>query len=408
MILRAEYLQAVEPYLGTPIIKILTGLRRVGKSTILLQLRELLQGRGVAVDDILYINMELLSFSSIRTCHDLDSYIHEHFQGRTNRRYILVDEVQEIQEWERAVASILAEGNCDIILTGSNAHLLSSELATLLTGRYIAIKVFPLGFNEFCRFRIAAGSTADSRVHFKEYLRYGGLPGIHVLPMTDAAVFPYIAAVGSDILLKDVVKRHRIRDVSVLERIAQFAYDSCGSPVSAKSIAAYFKSQHTHVSIDTVISYLEYLCEAFIFHRVSRFDIRGKRHLEYISKFFAGDIGLRNAAVGWADRDISGLLENCVYLELCRRGYEVSIGMIGDREIDFVATKGALVEYYQVAYLIADEQTREREFGNLEAVSDQYGKTVLSLDDYAMQGRNGIAWMHAREWMESVPPVQKG
>jgi len=307
--------------------------------------------------------------------------------------------VQEIDGWERAVNSVLAEGLADVVVTGSNAHLLSAELATLLTGRYVEIPVFPLAFSEFMAFRHAASDSGDRLATFRQFLRYGGLPGLHVLPMLDDHVFPYLNAILNTILLKDVVKRHAIRDVGHLERILAFAFDNCGSLVSARSIAAYLKSQHERVTPDTVISYLSHLCDAFLLFRPDRFEIKGKKHLELQAKYYLGDLGLRHALFGYRDADIGGVLENVVYLELRRRGYQVKVGVLDRAEIDFVAERHGERLYVQVAYLLTGAETIVREFGNLEKIPDHFPKLVLSMDDVGPDQRNGIRRQHVVDFL---------
>jgi predicted AAA+ superfamily ATPase len=311
----------------------------------------------------------------------------------------MVDEVQEIAGWEKAINSVLAQGLADIIITGSNAHLLSAELATLLTGRYVEIPVFPLSFAEFMTFRGAAGDPGDRAACFRHYLRYGGLPGLQVLPMVDEQIFSYLEAILNTILLKDIVKRHSIRDVGHLERILSFAFDHCGQPVSARSIAAFLKSQQTRITPDTVLNYLSHLCDAFLLFRAGRFEIKGKKHLEFLDKYYLGDVGLRHALFGYRDMDIAGLLENVVYLELLRRGYQVRVGVLDQNEIDFVAERRGQRLYLQVAYLLQGEATLRREFGNLERIADNYPKVVLSMDEYAPAERNGIQRRHLLDFL---------
>jgi predicted AAA+ superfamily ATPase len=390
MVQRPFYLERIQAYLDKPIVKVITGMRRVGKSTLLAQTREGLLARGVPEAQILCINKDLVAWDGVRDYRDLDRIIQERFANQPAPRYLMVDEVQEIEGWEKAINSVLTQGLADILITGSNAHLLSSELATLLTGRYIEIPVYPLSFAEFVAFRMAAGATGDRKHLFRLFLRYGGLPGLHVLPMEDEQVFPFLNAILNTILLKDIVKRHGIRDVGHLERILSCAFDNCGSPVSARSIAAFFKNQQTRITADTVLSYLSHLCEAFLLFRTGRFEIKGKKHLEFMDKYYLGDLGLRHALFGYRDMDIGGLLENVVYLELLRRGYQVKVGVLDQLEIDFVAERQGERLYVQVAYLLADSATVQREFGNLLRIPDNYPKLVLSMDDFGPDQQDGI------------------
>ena len=399
MIQRPVYLKRIQAYLDKPIVKVITGMRRVGKSTLLSQVRDGLLARGVPETQILSINKDMVAWEAIRDYRDLEQLARERLFGLPGPRYLMVDEVQEIEGWEKAINSLLAEGLADIIVTGSNAHLLSAELATLLTGRYIEILVFPLSFAEFVEFRQALKDPGDRQAWFRQFLRYGGLPGLHVLPLEDDVVFPYLNAILNTILLKDIVKRHAIREVGHLERILSFAFDNCGHLVSARSIAAYFKNQQTRITADTVLSYLSHICDAFLLFRTGRFEIKGRKHLEFLDKYYLGDLGLRHALFGYRDADIGGLLENVVYLELRRRGYQVKVGVLDRAEIDFVAERHGERIYVQVAYLLTGPDTLEREFGNLERIPDNYPKLVLSLDEVGPDQRKGILRKHLADFL---------
>jgi len=401
MLQRSDYIERISHFLGAPVIKILTGMRRVGKSTILTQLAASLRERGVSEANIVQINMELFSNAPLKDPARLYAHITQELAGAAGPRYILIDEVQEVPEWERVVQSLLAENLGDIVLTGSNAHMLSSELATLLTGRYIEIPVYPLSFSEYIAIRSESVSTPDPRLLFNEYLQFGGLPGIHHLPLEEESTVPYLSAVLDSLLLRDIVQRHRIRDVSVLERILNFCMDSTGSLVSIKSIADFFKSQGLRVGLETVAQYLSYLCEASILMRIPRYDIQGKRQMEYLDKYYPTDVGLRYCRLGWSSKRLPGTLETVVLHELLRRGWKVSVGAMGKREIDFVAQKQEERRYVQVATYLTEETTIEREFGNLEAIRDNFPKIVLSLDDLPVGGRNGVMWQNVREWVQA-------
>lgn len=399
MIHRPFYLDRIQAYLDKPIVKVITGMRRVGKSTLLAQVREGLLAKGIPESQILSVNKDLVAWDGVRDYQDLDRVVKERLAGQPAPRYLMVDEVQEIAGWEKAINSVLAQGLADILVTGSNAHLLSAELATFLTGRYVEIPVYPLSFSEFLAFRQAAQDPSDRQACFRQFLRYGGLPGLHVLPMDDDQIFPFLNAILNTILLKDIVKRHAIRDVGHLERILSFAFDNCGSPVSARSIAAFFKNQQTRITADTVLSYLAHLCDAFLLFRTGRFEIKGKKHLEFLDKYYLGDLGLRHALFGYRDTDIGGLLENAVYLELLRRGYQVKVGILDQAEIDFVAERHGERLYIQVAYLLAEPGTIEREFGNLERIPDNFPKLVLSMDELGPDQRNGIRRQHLVDFL---------
>jgi predicted AAA+ superfamily ATPase len=294
-----------------------------------------------------------------------------------------------ISQWERAVASFLADGIADLFISGSNASLLSSELATLLSGRYIEFPIYPLSFAEYLNFRKKDKPTDEA---FSQYLRYGGFPGIHHMDMQDEVVYQYINSLFNTILLKDVIQRNNVRNIALLEQITRFLFDNIGNIFSAKKVADFLKSQRKQVGVDTVYNYISYLEAGFLLHRVPRYDVRGKRHLEVHEKYFLGDIGLRHAYLGYREGDISGLLENIVFLTLKQRGYRVSVGKVENREVDFIAERENHKEYIQVTYLLADANTVEREFSVLQSIQDNYPKTVLSMD---------------REWGADVRGIQR-
>lgn len=399
MLERSPYVEKIHRFLGAPVIKILTGMRRVGKSTILTQLVDSLRERGTPDSNIVHLNMELFANASLKAPAALHAFVTDRLSGTVGPRYILIDEVQEVEEWERVVQSLLAEGAGDLILTGSNAHMLSSELATLLTGRCIEIPVFALSFSEFLALKALNLPLAEPHAQFHEYLQIGGLPGLHHLPLTDEFTLPYLSAVLDTLILRDIVQRHRIRDVSVLQRILDFCMDSTGSLVSIKSIADFFKSQGLRVGLETVAQYLSYLCEAMILIRVPRYDIQGRRQMEYLDKYYLSDLGLRYCRMGWSTKRLPGTLETLVLHELLRRGWSVSVGTHGKCEVDFVARKQDELLYVQVAAYLTEEATLEREFGNLEAIRDNYPKLVLSLDELPVGGRNGVRWQNLRDWL---------
>ncbi|HNY73988.1 MAG TPA: ATP-binding protein, partial [Syntrophales bacterium] len=299
--------------------------------------------------------------------------------------------------WERAVASFLADGLGDVVISGSNAGLLSSELATLLSGRYVEIPVYPLTFREFLSFRNAkrdggdrTDTAAEAENEFKNYLRYGGLPGIHQLPANDDVLFSYLNAVLNTILYKDVITRHKIRDASIFDKLVRYLFDNVGNITTAKRIADYFKSQRIRTSVDTILNYISYVEASLLIDKAPRYDIKGKRLLEFFDKVFLNDIGLRHGLIGYREEDINGLLENIVFKELQARGYKISIGVIDQLEIDFIAEKQNEKKYIQVCYGLGSEAAIEREFGNLEKIKDNYEKMVISMDRFFPAERNGI------------------
>ena len=387
LIQRDAYLNFIENYIDKPIVKVLIGMRRVGKSAIIKLLINKLLKKNIPASNILYINKESLEFDEIKNYKDLYRYAINYFKGIKNRKYIFIDEIQEIAEWEKSVNSFLADNYGDITISGSNSKLLSSELATLLSGRYIEIPVYPLTFKEFLQFR---SKKTDTETEFKNFLRYGGLPGIHLLPLKDDTIFAYLNSILNTVLYSDVIIRHKIRDAAVFDRVVKYLFDNIGNITTAKKIADYFKSQKVKVSVDTVLNYITYLETSLIINRVPRYDIKGKKFLEFHDKVFLNDIGLRNGLIGYREKNINGLLENIVYKELQSRGYKVSVGVLNQLEIDFIAEKQNDIKYIQVCYLLNREDTVEREFGSLEKISNNYEKIVVSMDKFFPEERNGI------------------
>lgn len=400
-VVRERYLSAIEAFIDQPVVKVLRGMRRVGKSVIMRLLIERLLNRGIPSANILYINKESLAFDAIKDYRDLYRYVVDYFKAAsTGRTYILIDEIQEIEGWERAVASFLADGLGDVVISGSNASLLSSELATLISGRYVEIPVYPLTFREFLTFRHApqekldkedrTEAAAEAEAEFKNYLRYGGLPGIHQLPFNDEILFSYLNAILNTVLYKDVITRHKIRDASIFDKLVRYLFDNVGNITTAKKIVDYFKSQRIRTSVDTILNYISYIEASLLIDKAPRYDIKGKRIMEFSDKVFLSDIGLRHGLIGYREKDINGLLENIVFKELQARGYKISIGVIDQLEIDFIAEKQNEKKYIQVCYGLGSEAIIEREFGNLEKIKDNYEKMVISMDRFFPAERNGI------------------
>jgi predicted AAA+ superfamily ATPase len=399
MIIREKYLNRIKPFINKPLIKIITGIRRCGKSTFLRILIDDLIKSNVNPENILLINKDSLEFDFINSYTDLNDFVISNFQKINGNRYLFIDEIQTIEKWEKAVAGFFADNIADIFITGSNAGLLSSDLATLLTGRYIEIKINTLVFSEFLKFRNK--TSIEKEDEFSLFMKYGGFPGIHQMELYDEVIYQYLGSIYSTILLKDVVARNQVRDVALLERIVRYIADNCGNITTAKGISKYIKSQHLNCSVDTVQNYILWLTEAFITYKVTRYDIKGKRLLELYEKYFLADTGFIFGILGNRSGDISGKLENIVYLELLSRGYSVSIGKLYDREVDFIAIKNDQKIYVQVAYLLYDEKVIEREFGVLASVKDNYTKMVLSLDKYFGGERDGIKWYNLIDFLLS-------
>jgi uncharacterized protein len=390
LIERNSYLNKIKPFIEKPIVKIITGMRRVGKS----KLFELLQNhikKTAKNSEILFINLESLEYS-FNNYRELYKYIGNNFSNKKTRKFLFLDEIQLIDNWEKVVNSLFSENIADIYITGSNAYLFSKELATLLTGRYIEIEIFPLSFSEFLKFRQVANSEMkiETEKEFEIFLKYGGLPAIHNFEMEDEIIFDYLYNIFNTIILKDVVTRNNIRDTSNLISITKYIFDNCGNITSGKAISDYFKSQKIKISVDTILNYIEYLQKANLIKSVERYDLRGKKYLENLAKYYLGDIGLRNGLIGYKSKDISGLLENIVFLELLKRGYKVSIGKLYGNEIDFIAENSKKRIYIQVSYLLRSEKTINREFKSLESIKDNYPKYLLTLDKFQKIERNGI------------------
>ena len=394
---RISYIDRIESFVGKPVIKVLTGMRRAGKSVLLQQIRRHLLNKAVKAGAIFFVDKESLEFESIATHRDLERETLRRLAKRKGYKCLIVDEVQEISDWERSVVSLMKIPGLDIFLSGSNAQMLSSELATLISGRYIEIPVYPLGFDEFLKFRGA--KTEQRRAELATYLRYGGLPGIHHFPLTDTVVYQYIRSVYDTILLKDVIKHYQVRHIVLLENIVRYICDNLGNLFSANRIADYLKSQKLKIGVETVLQYTSYLEAARLLFRARRFDIKGKRHLELMQKLYLGDIGLRHALLGFREGELSGVLENVVYLELNRRGYQVNVGKLAEKEIDFIATKENRKIYVQVAYSVSSQQTIKREFGSLLMVDDNYPKYVVSLDDTFGSDHQGIKRWHLMDFL---------
>ncbi|MDY0017097.1 MAG: ATP-binding protein [Candidatus Delongbacteria bacterium] len=400
MFIRESYLANIEPFINKPVVKIISGMRRSGKSTFMKMLMGKLGKSGVKETDIIYISKELMDFDFIQDYKELYSYIKKSFRKNKNPKYLFIDEVQEITGWEKAINSLLAEGAADIYLTGSNSRMMSDELATLLTGRYVVIPMHPLSFKEFLQFRKVKNKDQTEK-EFALYLKYGGLPGIHYLNMEDEIVFQYIESIYNTILLKDVVQRYQVRDVSLLERITKFIFDNSGSITTAKKISDYLKSQNISAGVQTVQNYISYIQEAFLINKAERYDIKGKRHLELYDKYYYNDSGIRHSVLKYRQEDISKLLENTVYLELIRRGYSVSFGKLDNLEVDFIAEKDSEKVYIQVCYLLSSKETEDREFGSLEKIGDNYKKMVLSMDKFWGSDRNGIIRMNIIDFLSA-------
>ncbi len=403
MIKRDLYIAQIRDFIDKPQIKILTGIRRSGKSSVLFLLKSELIERNVPSEQILHINLESFTFSDLQNANDLYNYVSEKIiSGKKN--YLLIDEIQEVDLWEKAVNSFLVDFDLDIYLTGSNAHLLSSELATYLAGRYVEIPVFTLSFSEYLDFKIHYGVSPEKnhRKAFLSYLRLGGFPVLHTADYNEETAYKVVYDIYSSIILRDTVQRYRIRDVELLERVIKYVFDNIGNTFSGKNVADYFKSQQRKIDINTVYNYLNALEGAFIVYKTSRYDIKGKELLKTQEKFYLSDVGLLYATMGFKNRNISGVLENIVFLELKRRGYQVCVGKIDNKEIDFIAEKQGNKIYVQVAYKLENKDTVEREFSELLRIEDQYPKYVVTMDDFWEESIEGIQHFYISEFLLST------
>jgi predicted AAA+ superfamily ATPase len=403
MINRDSYVQEIIPFINKPFIKVLTGMRRCGKSCILLLLLEELKKRGIAQDRLLYLNFDNLENLEFRTAGDLHRYIKAKMTD-PGPYYILLDEIQEVSQWEQAVNSLMLDERADIYITGSNSHLLSSELATYIAGRYIEFKIKPLSFREFRNFRSAYGKAGEVSTELDDYIRLGGFPAVHTGTYSDEESYRIISDIYASAVLRDIVQRQKIRNVELLDRIVRFVFDNTGNAFSAQSVADYFKSQYRKPDLETVYNYLKALEAAFIIKRIPRYDVKGKEILKTQEKNYAGDHALIFAMTGYRDRMIAGVLENIVLNELECRSYRVFTGRLGPpdaAEIDFIGERRGEKIYIQVVFRLGERETIEREFTPLLKVQDQYPKYVVSMDNFFKENYEGVRYMPLGDFLLS-------
>ncbi|MFZ2432291.1 MAG: ATP-binding protein [Lutibacter sp.] len=400
MIQRESYIKQLRQFIDKPFIKILTGIRRSGKSSVLLLLKEELLSRGVSEGQVIHINFESFEYIELKTAKTLYEYIKKQIKNN-KQHYLLLDEIQEVEGWEKAVNSFLVDFGADVYLTGSNSHLLSSELATYLAGRYVEIPIYTLSFEEYLQFRkhYSPEVPQNNRTAFQSYLSLGGFPVIHTSNYSEETAYKVVFDIYSSVILRDTVQRYKIRDVVLLERVVKYAFDNIGNTFSGKNVADYFKSQQRKVDVNTVYNYLNALEGAFILCRTSRYDVKGREILKTQEKFYVSDLSVIYALMGVRNRMVSGILENVVFLELKRRGYQVFVGKLDDKEIDFIAEKQGKKIYVQVAYKLESEQTAAREFAPLLAVKDQYPKYVVTMDEFWKESVEGIKHSHIADFL---------
>lgn len=390
---RKGYIDRIKPFMQKSVAKVLTGQRRVGKSFLLYQLiEEILAEEPDA--NIIYVNLEDFTFSSLQIAEDLHSYIISHSKEKV-KNYIFIDEIQDIPGFEKVIRSLLLNEDNDIYITGSNAKMLSGELATYLSGRYIEFKIYSLSYSEFLEFH----GLTESETSYELYSRYGGLPYLLNLPLEDETVNEYLKSVYSTIVFRDVVSRYKLRNTLFLEKLIQFLSENIGNLFSAKNISDYLKSQHTAISVNQIQSYTEYLNNAFLIHRVERYDLIGKRVFEIGEKYYFENMGIRNIVIGYRITDKAKILENLVYNHLLYKGYDIKVGYYGDKEIDFVGEKNGEKLYIQVALKIDSDKTAEREFGNLLKIQDNYPKIVVTEDTFSGNSYEGIRHCSIRQFL---------
>lgn len=399
MIKRTLYLDKIKEFIDKPFIKVISGIRRSGKSSILLLLKDEILHRGAQEQQILLINFESFNYSEIKTGEQLYIYIKQQINP-DKKSYILLDEIQEIVRWEKAVNSFMIDFDADVYITGSNSHLLSSELATFLAGRYVEFQIQTLTFRECLSFNKELQNSTKSKLEkFEYFLRIGGFPVLHTSNYSIESAYKIVFDIYSSAILRDTIQRHKIRDVELLERIVKYVFDNIGNSFSAKNVADYFKSQQRKIDLNTVYNYLNALESAFIIHRIQRYDVKGKEILKTQEKYFVSDPALIYAVMGYKDRMISGILENIVLLELLSRDYNVTVGKVGTKEIDFIASKGNAKFYIQVAYILPDKNTVDREFGTLIELKDHYPKYVVTMDSIWTDTIEGVKHVHIADFL---------
>ena len=393
MILRPDYINRIKPFVGLEPVKVLTGLRRSGKSVMLKLIQDEIASAGVPESNIITFNFE--NMNTPRNAEELHKEIAERVSGTTGKIFMFFDEIQEVEDWEKCINSLRVEYDCDIYITGSNAKLLSGELATYLAGRYVEFVIYPFSFKEFLR--MPAESNENISSAFRKYLQLGGMPFLSNIADNPEACNLYLTDIYNSVILKDIVRRHNIRDVDQLERVITYVLANIGHSFSATSLSKYFRNEHRTVSHDTILNYTKACADAFLFYKINREDLQGKKILTINEKYYVADHGLRRAVYGQAN-DIEQVLENIVCLELLRRGYRVTVGRNGEKEIDFIGTKNGEKLYIQVCYILADESTAEREFGAYKGIPDNYPKYIVSLDEIS-RSKDGIKHLNIPDFL---------
>ncbi len=399
MIYRPLYVDKIMAYTDTPFVKVLTGIRRCGKSTILKMIMEQLQSNGVPADRIVTMRLDSMEYDDM-SAKNMYKAIKEKLSSK-GKTYLFLDEVQEIEGWEKVVNSLLTDFDVDLYVTGSNSRMMSSEISTYLTGRYITFHIYTLSFEEYLIFKEQYTKLKDIHAELADYIRLGGFPATHLREFSQDEIYTIIRDIYNSTIFTDIVKRNQIRKVDQLERVVRYTFSNVGNPFSAKTISNYLKSEHRAIDPETVYSYLDKLEKAYILHKCPRYNLQGKEILKTQEKFYLADTALRYSVLGYTPDSVASSLENVVYLELCRRGYTVTIGKTPDGEVDFVAQKQNDRIYVQVTQEIQSEKTERREYDRLLEIRDNYPKYVLRTDVFSGGNYQGIKSMHVADFLLS-------
>lgn len=401
MIERPLYVDKIMAYVDTPFVKILTGVRRCGKSTILKMIMERLKTeRNIPEDRIISCRFDSMEYEDM-TAKQIYTLLKDQLSS-TGRTYLFLDEVQEIKGWEKVVNSLAPDFDVDLYITGSNSRMMSSEIATYLTGRYISFRIFTLSFGEYLMFKSKFANVGEPKAELANYVRLGGFPATHLQAYSQDEIYTIVRDIYNSTIFSDIVKRNQVRKIDQLERVVKYTFNNVGNTFSAKSIADYLKAERRSLDNETVYSYLEKLEKAYLLHRCSRYDLQGKEILKTQEKFYLADVALRYSVLGYNADSVASSLENIVYLELCRRGYTVNVGKTGDSEIDFVAVRQNEKIYVQVTQEINSEKTEKREYSRLLEIPDNYPKFVLTTDEFAGGNYEGIKTMHIADFLLSA------
>ena len=401
MIERPLYVDKIMAYVDTPFVKILTGVRRCGKSTILKMIMERLKTeRNIPEDRIISCRFDSMEYEDM-TAKQIYTLLKDQLSS-TGRTYLFLDEVQEIKGWEKVVNSLASDFDVDLYITGSNSRMMSSEIATYLTGRYISFRIFTLSFGEYLMFKSKFANVGEPKAELANYVRLGGFPATHLQAYSQDEIYTIVRDIYNSTIFSDIVKRNQVRKIDQLELVVKYTFNNVGNTFSAKSIADYLKAERRSLDNETVYSYLEKLEKAYLLHRCSRYDLQGKEILKTQEKFYLADVALRYSVLGYNADSVASSLENIVYLELCRRGYTVNVGKTGDSEIDFVAVRQNEKIYVQVTQEINSEKTEKREYSRLLEIPDNYPKFVLTTDEFAGGNYEGIKTMHIADFLLSA------